>query len=139
MSETAPLPIRPESMSAPIRKRPETYEHIRPELVGNSQRVLISDLAGKKQYTEEGRGIRDQLDPDSPQLQDIVTTLKNLENEGFQFEGAEASFELLMKKALGLHKRFFDLIGFRVIMEKRKEGEEPYQRSNHYGEGRRPY
>src|SRR4030065_1786244 len=55
----------------------------------------------------------------------MVTTLKNLENEGFQFEGAEASFELLMKKELGLHRRFFDLIGFRVIIEKRKEGEEP--------------
>jgi 2-isopropylmalate synthase len=58
-------------------------------------------------------------------LQDIVTSLKELENQGFQFEGAEASFELLMKKALGLHKRFFDLIGFRVIIEKRKEGEDP--------------
>jgi 2-isopropylmalate synthase len=51
--------------------------------------------------------------------------LKKLENEGFQFEGAEASFELLMKKSLGLHKRFFDLIGFRTINEKRKEGEKP--------------
>jgi len=108
-----------------VRKRPETYEHIRPELVGNSQRVLISDLAGKSNILRKAEEFGIHLDPDSPQLQDIVTTLKNLENEGFQFEAAEASFELLMKKSLGLHKRFFDLIGFRIIVEKRKEAEEP--------------
>jgi 2-isopropylmalate synthase len=108
-----------------IQKRPETYEHIRPDLVGNSQRVLISDLAGKSNILRKAKEFGIRLDPDSPQIQDIVTTLKNLENEGFQFEAAEASFELLMKKALGLHKRFFELIGFRIIVEKRKEGEEP--------------
>jgi len=108
-----------------IRKRPETYEHIRPELVGNSQRVLISDLAGKSNILRKAEEFGIHLDPDSPQIQDIITTLKDLENEGFQFEAAEASFELLMKKALGLHKRFFDLIGFRTIIEKRREGEEP--------------
>jgi 2-isopropylmalate synthase len=108
-----------------IRRRPETYEHIKPELVGNSQRVLISDLAGKSNVLRKAEEFGIHLDPDSPQVQDMVTTLKNLENEGFQFEGAEASFELLMKKSLGLHRRFFDLIGFRVIVEKRKEGEEP--------------
>jgi 2-isopropylmalate synthase len=107
-----------------VRKRPETYEHVRPDLVGNSQRVLISDLAGKSNILRKAEEFGISLDPDSPQLQDIVTALKNLENEGFQFEGAEASFELLMKKALGLHKRFFNLIGFRVIVEKRKEVEE---------------
>jgi 2-isopropylmalate synthase len=108
-----------------VRKRPETYEHIRPEFVGNSRRVLISDLAGKSNILRKAEEFGIHLDPDSPQVQDIVTTLKNLENEGFQFEAAEASFELLMKKALGLHKRFFNLIGFRVIVEKRREGEDP--------------
>jgi 2-isopropylmalate synthase len=108
-----------------VQKRPETYEHIRPGLVGNSQRVLISDLAGRSNILRKAEEFGIHLDPDSPQLQDMVNTLKNLENEGFQFEGAEASFELLMKKALGLHRRFFDLIGFRVIVEKRKEGEDP--------------
>lgn len=108
-----------------VRKRPETYEHIRPELVGNSQRVLVSDLAGKSNILRKAAEFGIKLDPDSPQIQDIVTELKELENQGFQFEGAEASFELLMKKALGLHRRFFDLIGFRVIVEKRKEREEP--------------
>lgn len=108
-----------------VRKRPETYEHIRPDLVGNSQRVLISDLAGKSNILRKAEEFGIHLDPESPHVQDIVTTLKHLENEGFQFEAAEASFELLMKKALGLHKKFFDLIGFRTIVEKRKEKEEP--------------
>lgn len=108
-----------------IRKRPETYEHIRPELVGNSQRVLISDLAGRSNILRKAEEFGIKLSHDSQQLREIVTSLKDLENQGFQFEGAEASFELLMKKALGLHKRFFDLIGFRVIIEKRREGEDP--------------
>jgi len=107
-----------------VRKKPETYEHIQPELVGNSQRVLISDLAGRSNILRKAEEFGIRLDPDSPQVQDMVTTLKNLESEGFQFEGAEASFELLMKKSLGLHRRFFDLVGFRVIVEKRKEGED---------------
>jgi 2-isopropylmalate synthase len=109
-----------------VRKRPETYEHMRPDLVGNSQRVLISDLAGKSNILRKAEEFGIRLDSNSPQLQDIVTTLKNLENEGFQFEAAEASFELLMKKALGLHKRFFDLVGFRIIVDKRREGEESW-------------
>ncbi|MEK6672196.1 MAG: citramalate synthase [Nitrospirota bacterium] len=108
-----------------VLKRPETYEHMRPGLVGNSQRVLISDLAGKGNILRKASEFGIKLDPESPQIQDIVRELKDLENQGFQFEGAEASFELLMKKTLGLHKRFFDLIGFRVIIEKRKEKEEP--------------
>lgn len=108
-----------------IRKRPETYEHIKPELVGNSQRILISDLAGKSNVLRKAEEFGIHLDPNSPQVQDIVNTIKNLENEGFQFEAADASFILLIKKALGMHKRFFNLIGFRVIVEKRKEGEEP--------------
>lgn len=108
-----------------IRKRPETYEHIQPELVGNSQRVLISDLAGQSNVLRKAEEFGLKIEKNSPKLMDIIDTLKELENLGFQFEGAEASFELLMKKALGLHRRFFNLIGFRVIIEKRKESEEP--------------
>ncbi|HMK55401.1 MAG TPA: citramalate synthase [Dissulfurispiraceae bacterium] len=107
-----------------IRRRPETYEHIRPELVGNSQRVLISDLAGRSNVLRKAEEFNIRLNPDSPELQTILDELKELEHQGFQFEGAEASFELLLKKALGLHRRFFDLIGFRVIIEKRKETED---------------
>lgn len=108
-----------------IRKRPETYEHMRPELVGNSQRVLISDMAGRSNILRKAEEFKIRLDADSPEIQGILDRMKDLEHQGFQFEGAEASFELLLKKALGLHRRFFDLIGFRVIDEKRHENEEP--------------
>jgi 2-isopropylmalate synthase len=108
-----------------VRKRPETYEHVRPELVGNSTRVLISDLAGKSNILRKAEEFNIHLEADSPEVQGVLNTLKDLEHQGFQFEGAEASFELVLKKALGLHRRFFDLIGFRVIDEKRKENEVP--------------
>ncbi|HMK43145.1 MAG TPA: citramalate synthase [Dissulfurispiraceae bacterium] len=108
-----------------IRRRPETYEHIRPELVGNSQRVLISDLAGRGNVLRKAEEFQIKLEANSPELQRIIDDLKELEHQGFQFEGAEASFELLLKKEVGLHRRFFDLIGFRVIVEKRNENEEP--------------
>jgi 2-isopropylmalate synthase len=109
-----------------VQKSPETYEHLRPELVGNSRRILVSDLAGKSNILRKAEEFGLKLDPKSPQVHDIVAKLKELENQGLQFEAAEGSFELLMKKALGLHKRFFDLVGFRVIVEKRKEGETPF-------------
>ena len=108
-----------------ILRHPETYEHIKPELVGNYQRVLISDLGGKSNIIRKIKEFNLKVDPYSPKVAQIVKDMKELENQGFQFEGAEASFELLMKKTFGLHRKFFDLIGFRVIVEKRKEGEPP--------------
>ncbi|MCE5194713.1 MAG: citramalate synthase [Nitrospiraceae bacterium] len=108
-----------------VMKNPETYEHVKPELIGNSHRVLISDLAGKSNIIRKAKEFHIKIEPDSPKLQVILNNLKDLEYQGFQFEGAEASFELILKKAFGLHKKFFELIGFRVIVEKRKEGEDP--------------
>jgi len=108
-----------------IRKNPETYEHIRPELVGNRRRVLISDQAGRSNILYKAAEYGMELESSDPAVRKILTKLKDLENKGFQFEGAEGSFELLMKKAKKKKKKFFDLKGFRVIVEKRKEGEEP--------------
>lgn len=107
-----------------VQRRPETYEHIRPELVGNYQRVLISELSGRSNILRKAKEFRLKIDPNSPKVAEIAEEMKALEKQGFQFEGAEASFELLMKKAFGLHRTFFDLVGFRVIDEKR-EGKEP--------------
>lgn len=108
-----------------IIRHPGTYEHVVPELVGNSRRILISDQAGKSNILRKAEEFGIKLSGDSPEVQQIVRELKDLENRGYQFEGAEASFELLMKKALGLHKQFFDLIEFRVIVERRTRREEP--------------
>jgi 2-isopropylmalate synthase len=108
-----------------VRKRPDTYEHVHPDLVGNRQRILISDYSGKSNLLQKASEYRIRISEKNPTLQRLLETLKELESQGYQFEGAEGSFELLMKKAMGTHRRFFDLIGFRVIVEKRKEHEQP--------------
>jgi 2-isopropylmalate synthase len=109
-----------------IRKSSHTYEHISPELVGNHQRILLSDLSGKSNIIHKAKEFDIEINPNDPITAHILKELKDLEHKGFQFEGAEASFELIMKKALGLHKSFFNLIGFRVIDEKRSKGEKAF-------------
>src|SRR5262249_26678560 len=109
---------------AAVQKNPETYQHIDPDLAGNSQRVLVSDLSGRSNllYKAEKFGI--DIESNKPAVAALLQELKDLEARGFAFEGAEASFELLMQKALdGDRVRYFRLIGFRVIDEKRTEHE----------------
>jgi len=111
---------------AAVQKQRETYEHIDPALVGNVQRVLVSDLAGRSNLLYKAAQFGIDLQSDRPAVQRLLEQLKNLESRGFAYEGAEASFELLMRGALeGDRRRFFRLIGFRVIDEKRHEGEPP--------------
>lgn len=109
-----------------IRKNPRTYEHISPERVGNRQRVLISDLSGESNILYKAVEFGIDLESQEPSVRKILDHLKRLEHEGFQFEAAEGSFEILMKKALGQHKKFFELLGFRVIVEKKEEGSPPF-------------
>ncbi|ADR18781.1 citramalate synthase [Calditerrivibrio nitroreducens] len=109
-----------------ILKNSRTYEHIEPELVGNKQRVLISDLSGKSNLIYKARDFGLEIDQNDPNLNTILEKLKELENKGFQFEGAEASFELLVRKGLGNFRKFFDLLSFRVIDEKRSALEPPF-------------
>jgi 2-isopropylmalate synthase len=104
-----------------IRKSDVTYEHVEPERVGNRQRVLISDLSGESNILYKAAEFRIDLESKDPKVREILENLKRLESQGFQFEGAEGSFEILIKKALGQHKKFFELIGFRVIVEKKEE------------------
>jgi 2-isopropylmalate synthase len=108
-----------------IERHPETYEHIRPELVGNHTRVLISDLSGRSNILVKAKEFNIDLDSKDPVTLEILDNIKEMENRGYQFEGADASFELLMKKALGSHRKFFQIIGFRVLDEKRSEDQRP--------------
>jgi len=108
-----------------VRKNSQTYEHIKPETVGNNQRILISDLSGKSNVLHKAKEFGIDVDGKDPKIQKILATLKESENLGFQYEGAEASFELMMRDALGEKEVFFEFIGFRVIVEKRQEDEEP--------------
>jgi 2-isopropylmalate synthase len=108
-----------------IRKSDATYEHAPPERVGNRQRVLISDLSGESNVLYKAAEFKIDLKSKDPKVRRILDDLKRLESEGFQFEGAEGSFEILVKKALGQHKKFFELIEFRVIVEKKTEEDAP--------------
>jgi 2-isopropylmalate synthase len=101
-----------------VLKQPETYEHIAPGAVGNERRLLVSGQAGGSAIVFKARGLELDLDKGSPETQEILRRVKEMEHEGYQFEAAEASLELLMKKALGLHRPWFDLEEFRVIIEK---------------------
>jgi 2-isopropylmalate synthase len=108
-----------------IRRHPMTYEHIGPETVGNQRHVLVSDLSGRSNILSkiQERGLK--FAAKDPNTEKILEEIKELEHKGFQFEGADASFDLLARKALGEHEPFFELKGFRVIDEKRSEGEPP--------------
>jgi 2-isopropylmalate synthase len=100
-----------------VLKHPETYEHIDPEAVGNHRRVLVSELAGRSNILWKAREYGIDLEHDTPDSRRILDELKALEDQGFQFEGAEASFELLMERALGRFRGHFALEAYRVIVE----------------------
>jgi 2-isopropylmalate synthase len=109
-----------------VVKSPETYEHIRPELVGNHQRVLVSDLSGRSNILYKAQEYGLDLESDSKVVRNVLRKLKNLEHQGFQYEGAEASFELLLQEALKKKEKSFKLLGFRVIDERKEGGKAPY-------------
>ncbi|MFB3895293.1 MAG: citramalate synthase [bacterium] len=102
-----------------IQRNPETYEHTKPELVGNIRRVLVSDQAGKSNVFFKTAELGIALDKATPEAKEIVNRIKELESLGYEFEAADGTFELLVKKAVGKHRSFFNLEGFRVIVEKR--------------------
>lgn len=105
-------------------KDPETYEQMNPVLVGNTRRMLISELSGASMVVEKAREYNIDLEKNSPNVRSILNQLMKLENNGYVFEGAEGSFELMMRRSLGEEIKLFDLRGFRVIVEKRGDGDE---------------
>lgn len=101
-----------------VQRNPMTYEHLAPEKVGNIRRVLISDQSGKANILHKAQKYGLALDADAPLTTSIINELKELENQGYQYEAAEASFELLMRRAMGLQRQFFQLEAFRVMNHK---------------------
>ncbi len=104
-----------------LRKCKRTYEHIDPGLVGNERRFLISELSGKSNILAELE--KAKLTQDKKLAKKILERVQELENEGYQFEAANASFDLLIKKTLGTFKPSFELIKYHVEVEKRRAGE----------------
>ena len=105
-----------------VMAHPPTYEHIAPESVGNARRVVVSDLSGRANVLYKAQEMGIDLSRDRPEVRRILAELKRLEHEGYQFEAAEASFELLMRRILGQHQPSFTLLGLRVTVEKRDPG-----------------
>ena len=104
-----------------LRKNRRTYEHIDPKLIGNERRFLISELSGKSNVLAELE--KAKIAEDKKLARRILNRVQELENEGYQFETADASFDLLVKKIMGTYKPFFELVKYYVTTEKRASGE----------------
>jgi 2-isopropylmalate synthase len=105
-----------------VIKNPLAYEHVLPSLVGNKSRFVVSELAGKSTLVVKAKELEFDLDKKSPQAKKLHKLIQELERQGYQFEAAEGSFKLLLQKELKKYKKFFNLLGFRVSVEKREDG-----------------
>jgi 2-isopropylmalate synthase len=106
-----------------LLKNSSTYEHIKPGLVGNRQRVLVSELSGVSNLRYKAEELNLNIDLDSPQARGVIEKIKQLEHQGYQFEGAEASLELLVMKAGGQVEEIFELQSFKLMIEKHADRE----------------
>ncbi len=105
-----------------VRKVRQSFEHIFPELVGNKRKFVVSDQAGASTILEKLSTIHPGLDKKDPAVKKVLMKIKELESKGYQFEAADASFELIAREILGEFKEPFRVKGFRVIEEKRENG-----------------
>lgn len=105
-----------------LLKNSSTYEHIDPEAVGNKRRVLVSELSGLSNLLYKAKEFDLDINSYDDETRKVIRQIKELENQGFQFEGADASLELLLRKAFGQYDDFFQLKNLKMIMEK-NEGE----------------
>ncbi|MFH2065954.1 MAG: citramalate synthase [Pseudomonadota bacterium] len=103
-----------------IMKNPRAYEHMDPDLVGNKRRVLVSDLSGKSNIEYKAKELGIDLMDETIDSRKIVSEIKKLEMEGYQFEAAEGSLQILMQKFTDQFAPLFELISFRVTVEKDK-------------------
>jgi 2-isopropylmalate synthase len=103
-----------------LRKNKRTYEHISPDVVGNERRILISELSGRSTILDKLE--KAKITQDKELAKKILRKVQELENQGYQFEAAEASFDLLVRKMMGKYKPAFDLIKYHITVEKPSTG-----------------
>ncbi|MGN8771743.1 citramalate synthase [Paenibacillus barengoltzii] len=101
-----------------ILRDSRTYEHIAPELVGNRQRVLVSELAGQSNILSKAQEMGIEFNPENENTKQVIAKIKELEHQGYQFEGADASLELLLRQANGDMKELFVFESFKMLVEK---------------------
>lgn len=109
-----------------IQRNTHTYEHVEPESVGNDRRVLLSELSGRANLVYKAREFGIELDPANDKIEPLLDELKRLEGAGYVFDGADASFELLMLRKLGRAKDHFEFVSFRVFDDKWHEDQAPF-------------
>ncbi|MBO4898255.1 MAG: citramalate synthase [Clostridia bacterium] len=109
-----------------VLKNHESFEHISPGAVGNERNFLVSGMAGRSALVEKINQFKPSLDKDSPEIQGILEEVKELESQGFQYDAADASLELVIKKALGIFKKHFDINLCRLIDEHDSEKNQAY-------------
>jgi len=102
-----------------VEKDPRTYEHVPPEAVGNRRHIVVSDQAGRANIVARLREIGIEIAPEHPKIARLVEAVKAREYEGYAYDGAEASFELLARRVLGQVPDFYNLDSFRVEVERR--------------------
>lgn len=105
-----------------VQRDSKTYEHIEPEKIGNRQRILISELSGKSNIMEFMASMNLNISDTSPVGQAVLRQVKEKENQGYLYESASASLEILIKRELGLHKRFFETVAYRVLVDQTPAG-----------------
>jgi 2-isopropylmalate synthase len=101
-----------------LAKEPETYEHVPPETVGNRRRILVSDQAGKSNLLAELQRIGMAVAKDDTRLDALLREVKEREAQGYAYDGADASFELLARRTLGSVPHYFDVLSFRTSVER---------------------
>ncbi|WP_411345950.1 citramalate synthase [Paenibacillus sp. WLX1005] len=101
-----------------ILRDSRTYEHIEPEQVGNKQRILVSELAGQSNILSKAKEMNLDLNPEKEETKQIIGKIKDLEHQGYQFEGADASLELLLREANGETSELFVFESFKMLVEK---------------------
>jgi 2-isopropylmalate synthase len=106
-----------------VAKERRSFEHVPPEAVGNRRDLLMSDQAGTRAVTEALKTEFPGLEKGHPGVREILEEMKRLEHQGYQFEAADASFKLLARKVLKVYTPIIELDRFRVLVEKRADGE----------------
>jgi len=101
-----------------VLRHSKTYEHIQPELVGNRQRVLVSELAGQSNLVFKAQELNLDFNLENESTKRLIQTIKDLEHKGYQFEGADASLELLIRKAFDKEEHVFSIESFKLLVEK---------------------
>ena len=107
-----------------VQKDASTYEHVSPEAVGNTRKILVSELSGASNIAAKA-GKKFDIESDKATLRRVLERVQDLENAGYQFEAAEASFELLLRREIGRYRKFFELDHYRVVILKMGETAPP--------------